>query len=561
MGNGRFSAKKKPGKNHKTQKQSRILEAVVSTITVIATLALVFHYGSKAMDEYVVFAGARPMLKTSEASDLRDLELTVEEYQALAAQMPDTKILWSIPIGGQYYDSSSEQIRVSEFTEEDVPAFALFHDLKKVDATNAECYAEIRMLQAAMPDLTVEWALHLGSKRFDPASQTLDLVGSGVTFRELAETMAYVAPGAVVELGESGLTEQERSSLTEAFPDVCFSWNLELEGKHWPNSAEVISYAGEQVDADALIAAAGQFLQVQELDVTGCGFTMDELTALQEAFGGAFIRSEISLFGKPYTTADTEIDLSGIRMEDSSLVEQAVALMPNLEKVIMSDCGFTDEEMDALNKKYDGVRFVWTVHFSVYSLRTDATMFCASDLPQYDNIGMKLTDEEIAPLKYCTDLVALDLGHMYYTNLSFLEGMTKLKYLIIVDARFSDISVLAQMKDLVYLEIFKNQIDDLSPLLECTNLRHLNIGYTKGFDHEVLKQMTWLERLWFPGNGMDDGVIDDLKAALPDTRIYAPKWDEDGSTGGGWREDPIYYEMRNMFNMFYQPGGTGMDNN
>ena len=138
--------------------------------------------------------------------------------------------------------------------------------------------------------------------------------------------------------------------------------------------------------------------------------------------------------------------------------------------------------------------------------------------------------------------------------------MTKLKYLILVDARYTDISVLANMPDLYYLEIFKNEIQDLSPLLECKNLKHLNIGYTRGFDAGVLKEMTWLERLWFPGHGLEAEQKQEILDALKDTHVYMPGYDTDGSTGGKWREHDVYYEMRNLFDMFYQPGGTGMNN-
>ena len=53
----------------------------------------------------------------------------------------------------------------------------------------------------------------------------------------------------------------------------------------------------------------------------------------------------------------------------------------------------------------------------------------------------------------------------------------------------------------------------------------------------------------------------ELSEALADTRCYLPGADDDGSTGGGWRTDPAYYEMRNTFGMFYQPGGTGTEKN
>jgi hypothetical protein len=332
-------------------------------------------------------------------------------------------------------------------------------------------------------------------------------------------------------------------------------------GKVYSSGEKKLDFAGEKVDLDALIGAADQFKVLEEVDLSGCGFSVRELAAVQEAYPNALIRAELTLHGLELTTAAEEIDLSGIQMKNTEEIEMAVKLMPNLKKVIMSDCGFSNEEMDELNRRYEDVLFVWTVHFSVYSLRTDSVGFCASDLPGRGYIAPKLSSKDLDPLKYCTELVALDLGHMHYDDLSFLENMHKLEYLILVDARFTDISVIGQMKNLKYLEIFKNEIHDLSPLLECKNLRHLNVGFVRGFDYTPLTQMTWLERLWYPGHILEDAQRQAIVDALPNTEVYMPRYDPDGSTGGKWREADIYFEMRNLFGMFYQPGGTGMNQN
>ena len=71
--------------------------------------------------------------------------------------------------------------------------------------------------------------------------------------------------------------------------------------------------------------------------------------------------------------------------------------------------------------------------------------------------------------------------------------------------------------------------------------------------------MTGLERLWYPGNRMGREKCAELAAALPDTQCFLPSSDRDGSTGGGWRTAEVYFEMRNLFGMFYQPGGTGVE--
>jgi len=273
----------------------------------------------------------------------------------------------------------------------------------------------------------------------------------------------------------------------------------------------------------------------------------------------AFIKADVELYGQSFATDSVEIDLSGTEIESSTLIEKALPLFPKLKKVIMSDCGISDEDMDALNRRHEDVHFVWTLHFSVYDVRTDVTAFCASNVPGY--VAPKLGDQQLAPIKYLTELVALDLGHMYYTDLSFLENMPKLRYLILVEANYRDISAIAGLSELHYLELFNNTIEDISPLLECRKLRHLNIGYTKGYDASVLKEMTWLERLWYPGGFLDDALAAEIEKELSDTECYFVKYDGKGSTGGGWREDESYFTMRDLFEMHYMPGGTGVPGN
>ena len=71
-------------------------------------------------------------------------------------------------------------------------------------------------------------------------------------------------------------------------------------------------------------------------------------------------------------------------------------------------------------------------------------------------------------------------------------------------------------------------------------------------------QMPWLQRLWYCGNGLTDEQIEQLQANMPACEMYMEKHGE--ATGGTWREHPHYFEMRDVFEMYYMPGGTnGVD--
>ena len=219
-----------------------------------------------------------------------------------------------------------------------------------------------------------------------------------------------------------------------------------------------------------------------------------------------------------------------------------------LEKVIMSNCGIPDEEMDALNKKYEDIRFVWTVKVGGYELRTDITNFIATKDPK----GY-IHDRHTGPLKYCTDLVGLDLGHNFITDISFVQYMPKMKYFIVAENPVVDLSPLAELEELVFLEIFLTLPTDLSPLLEIESLRDLNLchTYTVDGDHayEVLSQMTWLERLWYSGHAMSSAQTKALAEDLPGVELMLKRGQE--SVCGNWRYGQHYYDMRDIFGMYY----------
>lgn len=259
----------------------------------------------------------------------------------------------------------------------------------------------------------------------------------------------------------------------------------------------------------------------------------------------------LTVYGREFSNYSTELDLSGCEVPDNgAALERLIPEMPFLATVIMSDCGVADEEMAALNQRWESVRFIWTIYFGrYYHLRTDETSFIGSlfegDQGKYTN----LTNEEVMKLQYCTDMVALDLGHMSFTTCEFVKSMPNLRYLILADTKVTDISPLSGLDKLWYLEIFGAPVEDITPLLNCPNLRHLNISWCPISDHEPLYHMTDLERLWFMSPWLTWETYEDLPEQLPNTELQLGM--TGSSVGGTWRTHDAYYEMRDAFNAFY----------
>ena len=404
-----------------------------------------------------------------------------------------------------------------------------------------------------------------------PASNWTEVAGKTVYIRD--RSLSLAAPGdSDALLGElAALPELEtvtftgapvdpamQDKLRQARPDLDWRWDTELLGRVWSWDAETLSLAGQPLsaaDLDTLRDNLFRLPNVKAVDLTGCGLDGAALHALDLALGDVTVLWTVPLYGQTFSSDVTEIDLSGTPVTDGAeALETALPWFSRLEKVVMCGCGVGDEDMDALNKRHGDVRFVWSVHFSIWTLRTDATNFICNRTYNH----APLYSWHCQALRYCTDLIALDLGHKGVTELDFLYDLPHLQYLILAENNVRDITPIGSLKELKWLEIFWTKTEDLSPLVNCTALEDLNISYVyaKGDNaYSALSQMPWLQRLWCCGSNMSYAQLEDLRSRMPGCEIFYERSGQ--ATGGTWRYHQHYYDMRDAFEMYYM--GAGQD--
>lgn len=373
----------------------------------------------------------------------------------------------------------------------------------------------------------------------------------------LLETLPQLPALETVTFTGGALEVHTQNALRAALPGVELRCDTELLGTVWPRDTREIRYADRTFtdeEIETLCAARACFPALERLDLTGCGLT-DNARRTLAALEGVETVFDIDLYGLTFSSADAEIDLSGIAVSDGgAAAEEALGLFDRLEKVVMCGCGIPDEEMDALNRRHEDVRFVWEVYLAIWSVRTDATNFIVNRTYSRHS----LYSGQCEPLRYCTDLIALDLGHRDIVDLSFLYDMPQLQYLILAENGIRDLTPIGSLKELRYLELFLTKAEDLSPLVGCTALQDLNISYIyakadNAFD--ALMQMPWLERLWYAGTPLSWAQQQALQENMPDCEMFMEYRGE--STGGTWRTHEHYYEMRDVFEMPYMAGGEG----
>ena len=252
--------------------------------------------------------------------------------------------------------------------------------------------------------------------------------------------------------------------------------------------------------------------------------------------------------GKTFNTSATVINLSGVKLKKTDLPElkELANKFSNLEKINLSNCGLSNETLAAFQNELNGIRVVWRIKLGTqWYLQTDAVAFSVL-IMNYKHTRMTSKDLEV--LKYCPDLLALDLGHQALTDLSRIaDYLPDLRLLIIADNRVTDLSPLARLKHLHYLEIFVNKVKDLSPLGELRELVDVNISYNPISNIKPLLNSPMMQRLWLEHTNVSQSSVNLLRTTYPNAKIVNIG---KGSVDQGWRQNHVRY--RQMMDMWYK---------
>lgn len=463
-------------------------------------------------------------------------------------------LLLALLLGGMFWFQSEYLEIESEYLKKDITELTLTQKplpeaevlqeltcLRELDVRRTQLSIdEYEQLKAVLPDCEIQWLVPFQGQYLP--EDTAELTVSSLTSDDF-RSFEYLPK--LKTIHADGCRDYDALlALRAARPDLDIHYTVAINGEEFADDTAELTLSDANIDE---VAVAIPYLpQLRQIVFTGTAPQNDAIYQLMCDYPHISFHWNLTLFGIETPNTATELILSGIPMEDSSEVEGYLKYFPNLERVEMCDCGIPSAEMDALSQRWPDIRFVWTVKIGLGKLRTDTTAF----MPLHLGYAMTspLYDEDCTELKYCTDMVCLDLGHMRIKDLSFLAYMPKLKYLIVADIPCKDYSALANLKELIYLEIFMVKFPNQEVLLELTNLQDLNISLTAIEDVEVFKQMSWLKRLWASGSGITTPQLDALRIALPNTQI---KTNLPHSTAGGWRDHQNYRDMRDLLGMFY----------
>lgn len=488
--------------------------------------------------------------------DLRSMAVTPAQADELLAALDGVSILWNVPVGSAAFDSSLERITLPADAIE-LSNLRYFPKLAEVDASACTDYDALLSAAERYPHVAFIWQMDVCGVRASNTDETLDLSGIAITDADALETAIAYLPGLKrVVLTNTGLIE-EAATLAERYPAIAFVRDIRVCGMSVSSGATTLDLSGAQsVDFDALLTELQAMPLLENVNLIGHETTLEQMRALKSAYPNVAFACSFTVFGQSVSADATELDLSNLTFASPEELLEPLSYLPKLAKVNMCGCGLSNEQMETLMAAYPNVRFVWMIKVGAWEMRTDITAFSKGNKRTFPNkMGRQtssgktnLYSEDLAPLKYCTDMVYLDLGHgNRITDLSILYSMPKLKVLILAINKITDITPIGSLKDLEHLEIFMNGVSDLSPLKNCTKLRNLNCCRNSLTDATPLYGMKTLKMLWIANNPhIPDEQLEQLKTELPDCKIITRA---SHSGDHGWRKNDLFKEYQDAFGL------------
>lgn len=363
----------------------------------------------------------------------------------------------------------------------------------------------------------------------DPEREIRTIVSCCPALSEIDLTAVFATAGTV-------------AAAVKETPGVRFLWNDETYGAS-ASDAAALAFSGAQ-DPDTLKEYLACFPSLSEIDLSEASLSEEQINGISDRFPGAAVRRTVLLNGVPTDSFSEELDLSGAQIDAYEAFSDAVGRFPKLRELKLHDCSLSNEQLAALRDRYPQVKVVWTVKFGRWTVATDAVAF--STLQPGDST-YRMHTEDVQVLRYCRDLIVLDLGHNDITDLKWITELKNLQVLILAEnRRLKDITPLGTLSKLKYLELFLTGVEDISPLANLSGLLDVNLCYAHISDITPLLSCKKLERIWL-GEKVAERIgkegVQTLETAFPNAEF---DFVSAGSTKRGWREHPRFLAFRQM---------------
>lgn len=534
-------------------KQKKNKGVIICLVIVLILLAMAVAAAVYVVVCYHIVDGEL-YARDSAVLNLREEEIVPSHYDKLRKKMPDCEIQWNIPFQGGNLPNDVTEITVTTLTETDIEMLDYAQRLVTVNAEEVNDYEILALLRQRRPEVEVRYSIDFSDSG---RSWDVERVEFSGLVQEDIRLLQYLPNLKSVVLTGGSCDRNAVEELKKSAHASGLEFGVLFQGETC--AAQDVSLLVEGI-TDGDIEMLQYFSNLKDLHMKNPVADPEKIFALQEQLPHVAVTWEVTLGDLSFDKQVTDVDLTMAEVKDLAEVEQKMAYLPELQTVTFGLCGvdnpawgnsrsklvasaIENEDLAAYRDRVrENYKVVWTVRLGPsIALPTNADNF----MPNHFGVG-QLPDDYAYNLRYCEDMVCLDVGHMTLTDISFVEFMPKLKYFILAWTEVQYIEPIRSCKNLVFLELDNSCIRDISPLVDCTALEDLNLGNTWCSIDPIL-EMTWLKNVYMIhryGAGK-------VGMAIPDARVIASDNPDTATVGYGWRRLPNYYAMRDCLNAPY----------
>ena len=381
-------------------------------------------------------------------------------------------------------------------------------------------------LREAFPDRTILWNVPFQQRAYDCTTEKITITSLR---KEDVEALTYLEQ--LQEIDASNCFDYEALALLrETLPDCRILSYVALDERILPWDTRTLEFQKGRGDFEELQRKLIYLPELETVRFEEPSMTAEELKRLQQLCPQVQFSWTKQLFGSLLSSDTEELDISGMKFESVEEIEAQTDFLPNLKTLTMCDTGLADAEIAAYRERSRSrFKVIWNVRIRDFDVRTDARWFYPA------KFGKEVRDCDMRHLKYCEDMLYVDLSRMVVKNMDWAWGTPHLQYLVITESPLRDIQPLRTLKELKLLDLRKVDLRDMRPLADCTALEDLNVAGNYP-DLETLGKMDWLHNLWVYGSE------EELGAMLPDTVIHS-------SSREGWKQLENYKEMQKILQM------------
>ncbi len=356
---------------------------------------------------------------------------------------------------------------------------------------------------------------------------------------------------------DTDLTAEELERIRNAAEGVDVTFTVDINGQTCDQGTQSLDLSGISSDLMSEITPKLSLLpslsQVELMSSDGSStFSKAAVKQLVDAVPDAKIHYEFDLFGKHISTQDERVEYTDVQIgnEGADELREALSIMSGCKYLLLDTCGIDNEVMAEIRDEFPDKKIVWRIYLDTgypFDFLTDEEIL---------RITFGLNDENCQVLKYCTDVVYLDVGHNEaLTDFTFIGYMPKLECLVASLASVTDLSPLRYCQKLIWVELIDcYELTDITPLKDIPSIRYLSVSETEVSDISATDNLLKLERFGAVKREIPADVQEHFRQLHPDC-IAIFDWDEN-PYGYGWRYNygttfEYYAHMREAFHYDY----------